>query len=107
MRNIKRLSTTGVVKMRNSLEWTAHYSVESNGVQSLRIRIKRDAYDFQSYAVVEIWSQHNQCWSQIAAIPYPHLATLDCSYVDRDEDHVDRLFLVDADDLLALAGEIL
>jgi hypothetical protein len=37
--------------------------------RQLRYRVKCDAYDFQSYAVAEIWSSRDQEWKQVHRIP--------------------------------------
>lgn len=60
----------------------------------LRIRIKRDAYDFQSHAIIEAFSKTDAKWNQVHFIPYPEIK-MNISYVcpasaasfkaDRDE----------------------
>lgn len=45
----------------------------SNG-KKLRICIKRDSYDFQSYARIELWSEPEGKWNYVHNIPYPEMA---------------------------------
>ncbi len=58
----------------------------SNGTQSLNfkgvyqfgdlklaISIKRDSYDMQSYAKIDVWRQSDLSWSQVASIPFSNM----------------------------------
>ena len=40
----------------------------------LRIRIKRDSYDFQSFARIELWSETEGKWNFVHSIPYVEMA---------------------------------
>jgi hypothetical protein len=63
----------GDQSLRGSLIVTA-------GTWLFRARIKRDAYDFQSDAVVETWCQ-GRGWEEVQRVPITDLPIVDRSYV--------------------------
>jgi hypothetical protein len=59
----------------------------------LRVSIKRNVHDFQSYAKVEIWSPNNRNWGFLCSIP---IQALDCravTYVRDPNNPADRRLL--------------
>jgi len=44
------------------------------GGHKLRITIKRDSYDFQSSAKIELWSEAEGKWNFVHSIPYAEMA---------------------------------
>lgn len=42
---------------------------------TIRIKVKSDAYDFQSYAVADILKKEDLTWSRLCNIPYSAMAT--------------------------------
>lgn len=50
----------------------------------IRIRIKRDAYDSQSYALAEGFDPDRLKWQEIVSIPYPKMVCLKISYIADD-----------------------
>jgi len=69
-------------KGQQSLEYDATYALRKRKV---RVRIKRDAYDFQSYARAEVWYPKEMRWNQVAEVPYPMMESLKASYYSRAE----------------------
>ena len=64
-------------------DWSLR-EVYTQGKFKVRIRIRRNAYDFQSYAVAEVWSESELKWNQVHTIPYSQMKTLaEVTYVDR------------------------
>lgn len=61
-----------------------HYqSLWKYGSERLRIDIRRNAYDDQSYARVDIWSRTDNRWNEIASRPFPMMRCLGLSYAQR------------------------
>jgi hypothetical protein len=55
------------------------YTAKMNkGKQTFKVQvhIKRDSYDFQSYAVIDVWKDSALEWSRIASIPYSQMKSL-------------------------------
>jgi hypothetical protein len=52
----------------------------------VRVRIRRDSYDFQSHAIAEVWSKALDTWQNAASIHYSKMASLVDSYYDRNND---------------------
>lgn len=76
------------------------------GGPKLRIIIKRNAYDFQSLAYVEVFSLHELKWNVIVEVPFTKALKVHVvSYVDR-ESKID-LFREDADMLFDRAMAVL
>lgn len=71
----------------------------------LRISIRYNAYDFQSYGRIDRWNGSE--WKQLAEIPYPELAGVsrEVSYSQRDTPR--DSFDCDQSDLLDMAMAIL
>jgi hypothetical protein len=60
--------------------WRARHSLVGRAVDSghappLRARVVRDAYDFQSYASVEVWSDHGG-WMQLDRLPIDRISVV-------------------------------
>jgi hypothetical protein len=73
-----------------------HYeSITEHGDERLRVKIRRNAHDFQSSATCERWDGH--AWHQVVSRPIEQLECSVVSYVTKDPDA--DLFLADADDL--------
>lgn len=79
-------------------------SVREDG-QRFRTRIKRDAYDRQSHALVEVWTTSG--WTEV--LRHHDITTLRIggfSYVSRDKDRWSDAISIDAGDLLVAASRI-
>jgi len=68
-------------KGRQSWEFTGVYGLW--GGLRIRVEIKRDSYDFQSYGRVKVFDPETRQWNFLHEIPYSKLAVLGASYVDR------------------------
>ena len=64
------------------------------------VHIKRDSYDFQSYAVIDVWKDSALEWSRVASIPYRDMKS------HRGGDGKSA-FLADKNKLMELAEQIL
>ena len=80
-----------------------YQEILKEGDLKLRIRIKRDAYDFQSYAIIEAFSKTDAKWNQVHSIPYPKIQ-MRVSYVSPASE---KDFKGDRDELIRVAKEIL
>jgi hypothetical protein len=53
----------------------------------VKVSIRRDSYDFQSYARAYVWSDEGMEWRLAASLPYEDMDTLDLpAYVDDGRD---------------------
>jgi hypothetical protein len=59
------------------------YDILGVGTPRLRANIRRNAYDFQSYARIEKWSE-TQGWLVISEHYITEFAVAECSYTQRD-----------------------
>ncbi|MCK9434346.1 MAG: hypothetical protein M0R32_05870 [Candidatus Cloacimonetes bacterium] len=79
--------------------------IEILGPNKYRVRIRRNAYDFQCYAIVEIWT--GKKWSQVISRPIEEMSCNSVSYTQETLSEADKTrFKVDATNLLALAVRI-
>lgn len=75
-------------KGSQDLTYEAVYSIASHWPagqakpvpKRVRIRIRRDSYDFQSYALAEVWSVALDKWEVIASIHYSQMISLADTY---------------------------
>lgn len=66
--------------------------VKTGQGHKLRIRIKRDSYDFQSYARIELWSETEGKWNFVNNIPHPEMACVKSAFDGKmEEDAVELL----------------
>jgi hypothetical protein len=72
--------------------------------RKFRVRIKRNAYDDQSHAKVEVWA--NNKWESVSSMPIQDCKCAVISYVVRREDFGIGLFREDARTLLQEAKQI-
>lgn len=92
----KRITTT-----RNDNEYKEIVELSTGKLKDthrFQIYIKRNTYDFQSYAAISRWNGTK--WEQVADIPYPHMHTPGF----RSEGLKQEDFDLDAEDLLNLAS---
>ena len=75
------MDTLLIYKGRQSLEGCLTDYSNSTAVRAV---VKRDAYDAQSHAIAQAWSDNG--WVDIQRFPVQALAVKSCSYVDRDGD---------------------
>jgi hypothetical protein len=55
----------------------AHYEqIAALGKFKIKLEIKRDSYDFQSYAVASVFAADKLAWNVVYTIPYPNMASL-------------------------------
>lgn len=75
------------------------------GSKKYRIRIRRNAYDFQSYAVAELWN--GQEWKEVISRPIEKMLCSKVSYT-KETLTLDEtgFFEFDAEELLALADTV-
>lgn len=83
---------------------------EASG-EKLRLRIRRNTYDFQSYAIIEIYDPAQRKWNDLAAIPFANMASMAINAYTRPEDfernHLIRNFEADENTLLNEARMVL
>jgi hypothetical protein len=84
--------------------WMYQLIVNIEG-HKLRVSIKRNAYDFQSYAKIMRWDGHK--WHFITSMPIETCKCAAVSYVMRRDEHFDiSLFRKDAKQLIEEAKEV-
>jgi hypothetical protein len=67
--------------------WCYRFLTKIEGY-SVKISIKRDSYDDQSFARADVWSDAELKWNLAATIPYPDMQTLYLSYTaDNGDDY--------------------
>jgi len=69
--------------------WNAHQSwyyesliLLEDGTK-VKVQIRRNAYDFQSFAQVSFFDQTTFKWREVAETPHPQMKCLNISYVQR------------------------
>jgi hypothetical protein len=82
--------------------WNLVQVVETVTGQKLRVRIRRNAYDEQSYGLAELWN--GQEWSEVIQRPIMSLKCKSACYTDQCPNT--KLFDEDANDLLAKALKV-
>lgn len=89
---------------QQSLEYRA---IWQTGPHRMRVRRKRDFYDFQSFARIERWDGTH--WCEVDSIPYAKMATCqaDCSSNTYDSSRPTQAELDDEAELIRLASLIL
>lgn len=88
-------------KGKQSLDYTALWQL---GAHKLRVKRRRDSYDFQSWARIERWD--GSAWQEVATIPYSSMS--EDSYYSRESIiRPTPAELQDEDMLLRLADMIL
>lgn len=92
---------------QGSQDWSYEAFYDVDGTK-LRIKIRRNAYDEQSYAHCEVLDRQERKWNMLVTI---HISQMKCrpvSYVMRDlEPRYKQMFKDDAAELLRLAKELL
>jgi hypothetical protein len=76
------------------------------GIFKLKYSIKSDSYDFQSHAVVYVWSEKDMTWNKLHSIPYSEMQTPP-KLVYRQDGALKSNFQKDFDELRRIAFEIL
>lgn len=78
----------------------AHYEqLAKLGKFKIRISIRRDSYDFQSYAVASVFDTAKLAWNNVYTIPYAKMASL--KTVNPHGEPVGVNFSADVVDLIA------
>ena len=70
----------------------------------IKVSIKRDSYEQQSYAIGYIWNNNELMWHKIYEIPYQQMRTLDST---RDKSLLNSLFIEDKERILDIIEKIL
>jgi hypothetical protein len=68
--------------------------VKTEKGHKLRISIKRDSYDFQSYARIELWSDTEGKWNFVHSIPYPEMACVKSAFDSKMEEDAATLLTI-------------
>ncbi len=88
----------------NSQSWYYTKTVKI-GSKKFRTRIRRNAYDFQSYAIIEIWN--GKCWKEVLSRPIKQMLCYAVNYFDEQLTAEQKgFFEFDADSLLQLATQV-
>lgn len=78
------------------------------GAYKIRVRIRRNAYDFQSWMIGEVWSHTDLKWNKVTELPIEGAACASVTYVD---DHLTQqqkdLFVKDEQTVLAEVAKVL
>lgn len=90
----------------NHTQQSWHYTQTVKvGDAKFRTRLKRDAYDFQSYAVIERWNGDE--WKEVISRPLSTMLFKDVpAYAEQLTAEQKGLFEFDADALLLMAIEV-
>lgn len=86
----------------NNQSWVYTRIVKLDDGQKLRVRIVRNAYDFQSSAFCDRWDGSQ--WHTVNAMPIGNCACYKVSYIDKNPNKA--LFVQDAERLIAVAKQI-
>ena len=73
----------------------------------LKIEISSNAYDFQSYARISVFSKESLQWNVVASIQGPAMKTPHGLYAQRADGTQERHFVADRKELIRQAGNIL
>lgn len=90
-----------IAKGQQDFVYTGFFRTE-DGLK-VRIRIKRDSYAFQSYAIAEVWSITDARWNEVASIHYSKMVPSD-AYGKQSE--FEAAAAVDAIELLRIVKEV-
>lgn len=85
---------------RQSMDYVATWAMHGEAV---RIRIRRDFYDFQSFAVAELFDPEGRKWNRVASLPFSQMASLALRsnrLPDANEDEHEVTFYADQVELL-------
>lgn len=101
----KTTAITGleIAKGRQSVNAQQIFSI---GGAKIRVRIKSDAYDFQSYATAEVWSAESLSWNEVHSIQPANMATQHGLAYKPTAPHAGD-FLQDIDTLVRVAAEVI
>lgn len=66
---------------KSQQSWNYESLLSHPNGKRVRIRIKRDAFDYQSYALAECFDAEANKWNEVASIPYPQMSCLKVSYI--------------------------
>lgn len=72
----------------------------------IKVTIKSDAYQQQSYANADVWSESDLKWNKVFSIHYSNMSTPE-GLVYKQTYNLDRFFTKDKDTLLSKAKKIL
>jgi hypothetical protein len=91
-----------------SWEWESVWRrEEGERVLQIRVRIRRNAYDSQSWRKIEVFDPGNNCWNYLWSLPWAAAHCWPISYAMPRHKVDDRLFQKDEEELLALADKLL
>jgi hypothetical protein len=94
-----------IARGRQSLDYRE--TLEHKG-KKVRVRIQSDSYDFQSYAIVELFDGGK--WNQLDIIPFSEMETNEGLYYKVKDSNLSKysyLFQKDRDKLIKLAQDVL
>ncbi len=87
-------------------EWIGHYRTHG---QKVRVEIKRDAYDHQSYYRCSVWDDHHNEWHVAVTLPAnKDRSAFDCNPYTSDPLNDDEVMAMhaDRDELLDIVTEL-
>lgn len=61
-----------ITRSRDDVIFTANYNI---GGFKVRVKIRSNSYDFQSYAIVEVWNKDLLKWNRLESIHYSDMKT--------------------------------
>jgi len=108
MKNRTETTIKKVTEILNS-QAMGYTEIIKIGEEKIRITIKSDSYDFQSYARVKVWNAKDKKWNFVDSISYSEMNTPAKLYYQRNkkERHDDSYYKKDRDLLLEMAIAIL
>jgi ribosome biogenesis GTPase A len=65
--------------------------LKTENERKLRISIKRDSYDFQSHAKIELWSDAEGKWNFVHSIPFAEMACVKSALTGKIEEDAAEL----------------
>lgn len=98
-----------IARGSQSTTYTEHLTANANGkILALKIEIKSDAYEYQSYATVRVFDTTSQEWKPLADIPFSKMSTPHTLYVHkREEWDSSKTYRTDRNNLIEKAAAIL
>lgn len=93
----KQFSST-VWNANQSWNYESLHKIGENAEHTVRISIRVNSHEFQSFVKAEIYSPETKQWNEIASMPFPKGRYLNVSYIN--ENCKENVFWFDRDQLL-------
>lgn len=92
----------------NGVRSAEYESIWKAGGETLRVSIRRDPHDSESFAVIDIYDTMGRRWNKLAFLPFEHMQSLKAKPYKKLSNPQERgYFLADEQELLRLGDLIL